>query len=128
MRELYINLPTITEDWVEARLTEFSVEGITEFRGRDKSFWSEQFKQRYNNVDWDNNALQQHNIDCEVLERIPEAVKSAFKEHDAWGKHVNDMDSESETYNDAIKDAIDMVAELYAIEWAKALRCKGWWN
>ena len=128
MYNLNISLPTVNEKWIEDRVVEFSVNGINEFRSLDKAFWSDEFDQRYEHgiASGILGELRQHNVDCRVIKKIPEAVKSAFRENGMWEVPVT-SDNVDE-YNQAISDAIDMVAELYAIEFAIELRCKGWWK
>ena len=127
MFDLHINLPKVDAAWAESHLTELSVKGVEEFRCRDKAFWCDVFAERYERLAGHTSDLRQQDVDLRVLRKIPTAVESAFKEHGIWEKQIVDA-AGVETYNQALQDAIDMIAELYAQSWASELRCKAWWK
>ena len=117
---LYINLPVIGEEWIEAHEVEFWCGGVAEFRQIKPCSWGDAFEKHFSGLMQERPLRWQAVSEmCEglVAGRVQEIVSGVFRSAELWGVSIASAD-EIETYNKAVSDAFHSVASAIADEWA----------
>lgn len=128
MSDLYINLPTINEEWVEKNLSELLSDGTDFLHNRypqdmEFSIGVLGFAEAFENIsdrDHENFYFRSNEHEIEAEEQAEKHIKELFETYGLWDKRICTIE-EVYKYNEALKEIIFYIADDYARGWAKYL-------
>jgi len=117
---LFIELPTISAEWVEERAVEFWVGGVARFRAIAPGSWGDAFEKHFCGLREERPARFDAISDmCDAIAvgAVMDITNKHFENADLWGASVTTA-AEIETYNETIKAIFHAVAAEIAEAWA----------
>lgn len=127
MSDLYINLPTINEKWVEKHLTELLTDGTNFLHDRypqdmEYSIGVLGFAEAFENITdrQREDFYLRSDQEMEATKEAEKHIKELFKVYGLWDKKVCTIEQVYK-YNEALKEIIFYIADDYARGWAKYL-------
>lgn len=112
MSTIFVTLPHVDTEWVEAKEGEYYVCAMDEFRCTPKDYYGETFAEKYEALsDYQHQMWEPHHC-TDVFRAIPNCVESCMEEHGVWNCRVGDANVEA--FNQASRDAITGIADVIA--------------
>ena len=126
MSDLMITLPTIDETWIESNFFELLSDGTDFFEtvqpsSLEFSVGALGYADAYDNMSYqDRERFYLSEEESEVTRRCRKYVESYLKDWGLWGKSIITK-QEIDNYNECIREIIFMIADQYALGFAKFL-------
>lgn len=118
---LYINLPLVSEEWIEARQVEFWCGGVSEFRQVKPCHWGDAFEKHYTGLQEEKPVRFSAVSDmCEALVcgKVVYIVAGIYKDAELWEIRVV-SEEQIETFNRSVYESFSAISRAIADEWAR---------
>ena len=112
MSTIFVILPHVDTEWVEAKEGEYYVEAWNEFNATPKDNYGERFAEKFAELSDYQHQMWEPHYCTDVFRAIPNCVRHNMEEQGVFDCHVTDENVEA--FNQASRDAITSIADVIA--------------